>query len=138
MTTLFSQAGIDCEVSKCVFTETQEDYPLNKYGGELVSFDKSISRENDNELVKEVNKEAEESEKFFLSSGWKANLEQYTETERRWNKSALISIMIKAENDIFTCSHNITVMDLGKRNIIECSYKNDVLEKIQHFYNPYK
>lgn len=133
-----SEAGVDCKSEKCEIIETQEEYPLNKYGRKLVYFDKGVSGTNDDELVEEANNEAEGSAKFLESSGWKVNLEQYTETERKWNKSALVSILIKAENSLFSCSHNITVMGLGKRQIIGCVYKNSVLEEVQKFYNPYK
>lgn len=137
MNDIFLQAGIDCKLKKCAFIETQEEFPLNRYGREIVYFDKSITRDNDGELVRSINKEAEESANFLKSFGWKVDLEQYTDIERKWDKSALVSIKINAENDLFVCSHNLTIMNLGKRNIINCSYKDNVLEDVQKFYNPY-
>jgi hypothetical protein len=133
-----SESGIDCNSDKCEITKVTERFPLTEYGRDYVYFDKNISRDNDEKLIKDVISEAERSANFIKSSGWEADLIDYTDTERSWDKETLTSMRIDAENYWFECSHTITVMFLGKRQMIECKYKDEVLEEVQNFYNPYK
>lgn len=133
-----SEADIDCGFEKCEITETIEDFPLTAYGREYVYFDKSISRDNSTKFINMTKQEAQESADFIRSSGWETKLEDYTNTEKGWNRNVLISMKISAENYWFKCTHIITLMNADKRQTVTCSYKDAVLEEVQEFYNPYK
>ncbi|MBP7774558.1 hypothetical protein KA078_02085 [Candidatus Woesebacteria bacterium] len=133
-----SSAGINCETVKCSILETREEFPLNKYGRDLVYFDKNIVNNNEDTLISNSSYEASQSAKFLESSGWSVTLQDYTDKENSWNKQTVFSILITAENHYLQCSHAITIMDKDKRQMIKCTYKNEVLEEVQNFYNPYK
>lgn len=133
-----SEADIDCGFEKCEVTETIEDFPLTAYGREYVYFDKNIVRDNDTKLINLIKQEAQEAADFIRSSGWEADLEDYTNTEKGWSKDVLVSMKISAENYWFNCTHTITLRATDKRQIVSCSYKDAVLEEVQKFYNPYE
>jgi hypothetical protein len=135
---LVAEAGMTCTIEDCIITEEQERFPLYRYSRDLVYFDMNIPRGNDRRLIELINAEAGLSANFLKTAGWSVELEDYTETERGWDKEALTSLQISAENDYFYCTHRITVMKIGKRQMVECKYHDEVLEEVQGFYNPYK
>jgi len=138
MKDMLTSVGINCENEGCPLVETEEQFPLYKYSRDLVYFAEGVATGNEEILIAGLTDEASKSAEFLRSSGWNVTLEDYTETERRWEERALISLLINADNHFFHCRHTLTIMNQDKRQMVECSYKNEVLEEVQKFYNPYK
>lgn len=138
MRNVLSQAGFYCSISSCPVTETKTLFPLNKYGRDVVDFDKTIFERDVNIQAASVINEASESAKFLELSGWQVSLMDDTTQENAYGGNATLHLKIEATNALLACFHSITIMPQGKRQMISCNYKEEMLEAVQQFYNPYK
>ncbi|CAN5196534.1 hypothetical protein BH09PAT2_BH09PAT2_05110 [soil metagenome] len=130
MRNTFSEAGIDCNIQTCQIVSQNDTIPLPRYSVSLLHFDKNIV--SDQEQSPKVKKEIVEISTFLKANDWISNIEDYTETERKWTKNLLISERVIAKNDFFSCVYTITIAgEYGKRQMVECSYNPEAMQKHQ-------
>lgn len=130
---LINDANLPCQEDECLIQQTKEyPIPLPIYSRSVLHFE-SLEKTVDNQDIKDgdtIQNNAELINLFFLERNWNSKVEDYTETEKSWDRDVLKSNKVTASNDYFTCDYILSLTS-NIRHSIECHYNEDVLLNYQ-------
>jgi hypothetical protein len=137
MNELLSTANISCAASKNCNYQSQilVQAPLYKYSRQVM-YSESLGEIAVPEITTQAQQMIQEQEAIFGQAGWQTQQEDYTQTERGWNSSSILSLRLHARNDLHQCLQTITFTskttnDVTMRKIVECRVMPQIIGAIE-------